>query len=83
MKTKNDHLLELAKLCFKIDDVLQKQKEKSERLQRMAQLARQGLKEIQEFKTLEREFKNPVIDGPSEELHELRIIVKRLRKYKF
>jgi hypothetical protein len=32
MKTKEDHLNDLAKLAFKIDDVLQKQQERSERL---------------------------------------------------
>jgi hypothetical protein len=29
MKTKKDHLNDLAKLAFKIDDVLQKQQERS------------------------------------------------------
>lgn len=83
MKTKEDHLNDLAKLAFKIDDVLQKQQERSERLQRMAQLARQGLKDTEEFEKLDNEFKYPQFTGPSEELYDLRIIVKRLRKYKF
>jgi len=83
MKTKEDHITDLVKLSFKIDDVLQKQKERSERLARMAQLSRQGLKDTSEFKKLEQEFKHPQFTGPSEELHDLRIIVKRLRKYKF
>lgn len=83
MKTKEDHLNDLAKLAFKIDDVLQKQQERSERLAQMARLAKQGLKETPEFKKLEREFKHPQFTSPSEELHDLRIIVKRLRKYKF
>lgn len=83
MKTKEDHLNDLAKLAFKIDDVLQKQQERSDRITRMAQLARQGLKDSEEFKKLEIEFKHPQFTGPSEELHDLRIIVKRLRKYKF
>jgi CHAD domain-containing protein len=81
-KTKEDHLNDLAKIAFKIDDVLQKQQEKSERLTRMAQLARQGLKDSEEFKKLDREFKDPQFTSPSEELHELRIIVKRLRRWK-
>lgn len=80
--TKEDTLIELAKLCFKIDDVLQMQQEKSERLQRMAKLARQGLKESEEFKRLDNEFRHPQFSGPSEELHQLRIIVKKLRKWK-
>ena len=83
MKTKEDHLNDLAKLAFKIDDVLQKQQERSERLAQMARLAKQGLKETKEFKDLAREFAHPQFTGSSEELHNLRIIVKRLRKYKF
>jgi hypothetical protein len=81
-KTKEDHLNDLAKLAFKIDDVLQKQQERSERLTKMASLARQGLKETPEFKKLEQEFKQPQFTGPSEELHDLRIVVKRLRRWK-
>ena len=83
MKTKENHLNDLVKLAFKIDDVLQKQQERSERLSQMARLARQGLKDTKEFKDLEREFAYPQFTGPSEELHDLRIIVKKLRKYKF
>lgn len=83
MKTKEDHLNDLVKIAFQIDDVLQKQQEKSDRLKRMASLARQGLKETDEYKKLEQEFQHPQFTGPSEELHDLRIIVKRLRKYKF
>lgn len=83
MKTKEDHLKDLVKLAFKIDDVLQIQQERSERLAQMARLAKQGLKETPEFKKLEQEFNQPQFTGPSEELHNLRIIVRRLRKYKF
>ena len=83
MKTKEDHLNDLVNLAFKIDDVLQKQQERSERLAQMARLSKQGLKETSEFKKLEQEFKQPQFTGASEELHDLRIIVKRLRKYKF
>lgn len=83
MKTKEDHLNDLAKIAFKIDDVLQKQQERSERLAQMARLSKQGLKDTPEFKKLEHEFRQPQFTGPSEELYELRIIVKRLRKYKF
>lgn len=83
MKTKEEHLNDLVKLAFKIDDVLQKQQEHSERLAQMARLSKQGLKETPEFKKLEQEFKQPQFTGPSEELHDLRIVVKKLRKYKF
>ena len=83
MKTKEEHLNDLVKLAFKIDDVLQKQQEHSERLAKMARLTKQGLKETPEFKKLEQEFKHPQFTGPSEELHDLRIVVKKLRKYKF
>lgn len=83
MKTKEDNLNDLVKLAFKIDDVLQKQEERSEKLNQMAILVRRGLKDSKEFKQLEQEFKHPQFTGPSEELHDLRIIVKRLRKYKF
>lgn len=79
MKTKEDHLNDLVKLAFKIDDVLQKQQERSERLAKMASLAKQGLKESDEFKKLEREFKTPQFTGPSEELHDLRFS-KKIKK---
>lgn len=82
-KTKDDYVKELIANAFKIDDVLQKQQEKSERLAQMARLSKQGLKETSEFKKLEQEFKHPQFSGPSQELHDLRIIVKNLRKYKF
>jgi len=82
-KTKEDYLIDLAKLCFKIDDVLQKQEERSNRLAQMARLAKQGLKNTEEFKKLEIEFKDPQFTGPSEELYDLRKIVKKLRKFKF
>ena len=57
MKTKEDHLNDLAKLAFKIDDVLQKQQERSKRLAQRAILSKQELKETPEFKKLEQELK--------------------------
>lgn len=82
-KTKEEHVKDLVAIVFKIDDILQKQQERSERLSQMASLARKGLKETPEFKKLEQEFKNPQFSGPNEELHDLRQIVKKLRKFKF
>ena len=80
MKSKEENLNELVNLVFKIDDVLQQQQEKTERLSEMARLAKQGLKDSVEFKRLDSEFRHPKIIDASEYLYKLRIIVKKLRK---
>ena len=82
-KTKEDHINDLVNISFKIDDALQRQQDKSDRLTRMAQLSKAGLKDTDEFRKLDNEFRHPQFSGPSEELYALRDIVKRLRKYKF
>ncbi len=71
----------LVKTCFKLDDNFIRQQQKTERLQRMAQLARAGEKDSEEFKKLDREFQHPTVIDSSDAYTELHNIVTKLRKY--
>lgn len=82
-KNKQDYLNELAKIAFKIDDKANRMHERTKRLQRMASLAKQGLKQSEEYKLLELEFSHPTVTDFGNEVSELQRVVKQLRKYKF
>lgn len=78
---KKQELIEkLIKVCFKLDDNYIRQKEKTERLSRMAQLARAGQKDSEEFKRLDCEIRNPTVIDSSDEYVELHRIVTKLKK---
>ena len=83
MKTKQGHLEDLIEIVYKIDNYFQLQQDRSDRLKRMAQLSKQGLKETEEFKKLDREFKTPSFVGNQECFEDLRHKVKILKKYKW
>lgn len=76
MKTKQGHLEDLIEIVYKIDNYFQLQQDRSDRLKRMAQLSKQGLKETEEFKT-------PSFVGNQECFEDLRHKVKILKKYKW
>ena len=82
-KTKQDHLEDLIEIAYRIDNYFQLQQDRSDRLKRMTQLSRQGLKETEEFKILDREFKNPFFVGNQECFEDLRRKVKQIKNYKF
>lgn len=81
-KTKLDYLHELALIAFKMDEKASKQEEQTKKLQKMASLARAGLKDSPEFKRLEMEFKHPTVTDYGNVMYLLRKIVKQLRRYK-
>lgn len=72
---------QLIFVAFKIDDKLNQVKERTEQIKRMASLARQGLKDSDEFKELERKYRHPKVIPFDDEMYELQKIVKLLRKY--
>lgn len=78
-KSRDNYIDDLVSVAFKLDDNFLRQKEKSKELQRMAQLARAGEKDSEEFKTLDRRYKNPTVIDSSNEWEELHRIVTQLR----
>lgn len=82
-KTKNDYLNDLVLIAFEIDRKGELQDQKTKDLQKMALLARKGLKDSPEFKSLEMKYKHPIVIDFGDEFHKLRKVVKQLRKFKF
>lgn len=83
-KTKQDHLNDLAKVAFRIDEKAARQDKRVEGFKRMATLAREGKKDSQEFKELRSSYSNSlVVTDYGDEVRDLRRIVARLRKYRF
>lgn len=79
-KSERDKMDKLIEICLKLDDKYIKVKERTEGLQRMAQLARAGEKDTQEFKELESMYKNPTVVDSSDEYEELHKLMKKFRK---
>lgn len=82
-KTKQDYLNELVLVAFKMDEKANRQHERTKIIGRMASLAKQGLKDTEEFKRLEMKWKHPVVTDFGNEMDELQHIVKKLKKYKW
>lgn len=74
------HLEKLLEICIRLDDNYIRAVERSNQLSRMAQLARAGQKDTEEFKRLERLHKNPTVTDSSNEYVELHKLMKKLRK---
>ena len=81
MKTKNDYLQELLLIAIEIDGKLELSSQRTESIQRLASLAKQGTQETDEYKALMSEFRNPTVISFDSELAGIRYIVKKLRKY--
>ncbi len=82
-KTKQDYLTNLVLIAFQMDEKANRMHDKTKRLQRMSSLAKQGLKESEEFKRLDMEFKHPVVTDFGNEMNDLQRVVKQLKKYKW
>lgn len=82
-KNKNDYLNELVLIAFEIDRKGELQDQKTKDLQKMALLARKGLKDSHEFKNLDIKYKHPTVVDYGDEFFKLRKVVKKLRQYKF
>ncbi len=83
MSQDKETLLEkLALVAFKIDSKAQKMQAQTEKMQRMAYLARVNQKESIEFKQLEFEMRtNPRVTDFGDEILETQKIAKRLKKF--
>ena len=79
-KTKQDYINELVSIAFDFDKKYQLQDERTQDLQKMALLTRQGKKESQEFRKLEMRHIATVIDF-SNESNAMRRVIKNLKKY--
>lgn len=79
-KKRQNHIEKLIQIAYRIDEKATQQQERSKKLQRMATLANQGLKESQEFKLLEQEFKYLTVTDYGDEVRDLQKVVKQLRK---
>ncbi|CAH1002640.1 hypothetical protein LEM8419_03512 [Neolewinella maritima] len=66
-----------------MDEKCQEIDKRTSQLKRMAQLARAGKKETEEYKNIEWESKQPAVFDFGDKMEDLRKIVKRLRKYSF
>ena len=82
-KNKKDHVNDLVKIAFRIDEKAALQDKKTADMVRMASLARQGLKDTPEFKELEGMFASPTVVDFGGVIGDLRKVVERLRKYKW
>ena len=82
-KTKQDYQDELVLIAFRMDEKANRQHEKTKQIQRMASLARKGLKDSDEFKALERKYKHPVVTDFGDEMNDLQRVVKQLKRYKW
>lgn len=82
-KTKLDYLNELALIAFDVSDKLELVKKRTEDLQRMAVLAREGKKEGLEYLELERLFSHPSVIPFDDEIQSISRLAKSLRRYKF
>ena len=82
-KTKQDYLKDLVLIAFKMDEKANRQQERTKKMQRMASLAKQGLKDTDEFKSLEREFRQPTVTDFGDEMNDLKRVVKQLKRYKW
>lgn len=82
MKTKNDYLQDLLLIAIEIDKKLELSDQRTESIQRLASLAKQGTQETDEYKALMSEFRNPRAIDFGNEMAGIRYIVKKLRKYK-
>lgn len=81
-KTKNDHLNDLVAVAYRMDEKANRMRENTKGLQKMALLARKGLKESNEYKQLEMKYKHHVTDF-GDEMQDLQRVVKHLKRYKF
>ena len=81
-KVKQDYLHELGLIAFKMDDKAKRQEYRTKKMQLMANLARAGKKDSQEFKRLEMEFAQPTVTDYGNEMFAMRRVVKQLRRYK-
>lgn len=82
-KTKQDYINDLVSIAFRMDEKANQQKERTKRAQRMASLARQGLKDSEEFKRLDTEFRHPTVTNFGNEMNDLQRVVKQLKRYKW
>lgn len=79
---RTDYLDKLEKVATDIDDKYIKRLERTDKVTKMASLARKGLKESDDFKKLEREVNSIQVNDFGNELQELHKIMTKLRKYK-
>jgi hypothetical protein len=82
-KTKQDYLNELVLIAFRMDEKANRQHERTKKIQRMASLAKQGLKDTEEFKRLEMECRQPTVTDFGNEMNDLQRVVKQLKRYKW
>ena len=74
---------QLIQICLKLDDSYIRAKERSEQLGRMAQLARAGQKDSEEFKKLKFLHEHPTVTDSSNEYAELNRLMKKFRGKRF
>jgi hypothetical protein len=82
-KTKQDYLNDLVLIAFRMDEKANRQHERTKKIQRMASLAKQGLKDTEEFKRLDREYRQPTVTDFGNEMNDLQRLVKQLKRYKW
>jgi len=80
-KTKLDYIKELVQIAFDIDEKAKKVHEITKEVQIMASLARQGLKDTKEFKSLELKHRQPRVNDFGDDVLRIQRIVKSLKRY--
>lgn len=78
---KQDYLKKLVLVSFRIEHKLNLKEQRTNNINKMASLARKGLKDTEEFKILNRKFKQPTVIDFGDELNELKSLVNKLKKY--
>lgn len=79
-KKRDQYIAKLINVAILIADKAEAVEQRTKGLQQMAVLAKAGLKDTNEFKQLERLYKQPSAFDISTEMVELRKTVKHLRK---
>lgn len=82
-KTKKDYLNDLVLIAFRMDEKASRQHERTKKIQKMASLAKQGLKDTDEFKRLDLEYRQPTATDFGNEMNDLQRVVKQLKRYKW
>jgi hypothetical protein len=82
MIKKEKLIQELIEVADKIEVKYSFNKQKTEELQLMANLARMGLKESEEFKVLERKYKQPQVVDFGDVIKKVAEISQKLKKLK-
>ena len=72
----------LVQIALRMDEKCERMDQRTKDLQRMGSLAKQGLKDTDEYRALEFKRSHPTVTDFGDEMQDLRRVVKQLKRYK-